>query len=84
MDFLAPQLYWEIAPPEQSYPDLLDWWIGEDVNTADRHVYAANAVYKIDEGEGNWPTSEIIEQVYFVYLGKGSARLFIRYFKYCR
>ena len=36
VDFLAPQLYWQIDPPAQSYPTLLDWWIDEDVNTAGR------------------------------------------------
>lgn len=36
VDFLAPQLYWEIDPPEQSYPTLLDWWIDPEVNTLGR------------------------------------------------
>jgi uncharacterized lipoprotein YddW (UPF0748 family) len=25
-DYLAPQLYWSISPPKQSFPVLLDWW----------------------------------------------------------
>ena len=46
VDFLAPQLYWKIDPPAQSYPTLLDWWISPEVNSLGRHVYAANAVYR--------------------------------------
>ena len=46
VDFLAPQLYWKIDPPGQSYPALLDWWISPEVNAMDRYVYAANAVYR--------------------------------------
>jgi uncharacterized lipoprotein YddW (UPF0748 family) len=25
-DYLAPQLYWSIDPPDQSFPVLLNWW----------------------------------------------------------
>jgi len=34
VDFMAPQLYWRIDPPQQSYPVLLDWWL--EVNTINR------------------------------------------------
>lgn len=39
MDFLIPQLYWQIHPPAQSYSTLLQWWCdvaveSGDVNTA--------------------------------------------------
>ena len=30
VDYLAPQLYWAIAAPQQSYPALLDWWLGAE------------------------------------------------------
>ena len=26
VDYFAPQLYWAIDPPEQSFPVLLKWW----------------------------------------------------------
>ena len=26
VDYLAPQLYWNIDAPEQSYSALLEWW----------------------------------------------------------
>ena len=46
VDFMAPQIYWEIEPPEQSYPAVLDWWLSPEVNPKDRYVCASNAVYK--------------------------------------
>ena len=61
LDYIAPQLYWEILPPQQSYPTLLDWWLG--INSHNRHVYAGNAVYKLNEFNNDWPVSEIVQQV---------------------
>jgi uncharacterized lipoprotein YddW (UPF0748 family) len=37
VDYLAPQLYWPIAAPEQSYRTLLTWW-GEQ-NARHRHLW---------------------------------------------
>ena len=31
VDAMAPQLYWEIEPEEQSYPVLMDWWIEQNI-----------------------------------------------------
>jgi uncharacterized lipoprotein YddW (UPF0748 family) len=61
VDALIPQLYWKIDPPKQSYPVLLDWWVGEDQNPLGRHVYAGNYLTRI-ELDG-WPLSEILNQV---------------------
>ncbi|TMG84567.1 MAG: hypothetical protein E6H78_09405, partial [Betaproteobacteria bacterium] len=36
LDYMAPQLYWPILPPEQSYPVLLEWWVGENVKRLHR------------------------------------------------
>ena len=60
IDFLAPQIYWAIDPPAQSYPVVLDWWL--DNNPAGRLIIAANGVYKIADSN-NWPVSEITRQV---------------------
>jgi len=60
LDFFAPQLYWAIAPPAQSYPTLLDWWLNN--NPLGRHIYAANGVYKMSDSN-NWPVSELENQV---------------------
>jgi hypothetical protein len=60
MDAMAPQIYWAIDPPAQSYPVIVDWWL--DNNPVGRHVYPANGVYKIADSN-NWPVSEITNQV---------------------
>jgi len=61
VDFFAPQLYWAIAPPQQSYPAVLDWWLNN--NPLGRHIYAANGVYKMSDSN-NWPVSEIENQIW--------------------
>jgi uncharacterized lipoprotein YddW (UPF0748 family) len=48
LDYLAPQLYWPVSPPEQSYPVLLDWWVEQDVKG--RHVWPGLADYKLPIG----------------------------------
>ncbi len=58
VDYLAPQLYWKIDPPQQSYPVLLDWWLQH--NPKRRHIYTGNFLSRID---GEWPVSELQRQV---------------------
>jgi uncharacterized lipoprotein YddW (UPF0748 family) len=48
VDYLAPQLYWSIAAPQQSYTALLDWWLAE--NIAGRHVWPGLATYRVNDG----------------------------------
>jgi uncharacterized lipoprotein YddW (UPF0748 family) len=38
VDYLAPQLYWPLSPPEHSFSTLLRWWCEQ--NPKGRHVYA--------------------------------------------
>jgi uncharacterized lipoprotein YddW (UPF0748 family) len=59
VDYLAPQLYWRIDPPAQSYPVLLDWWTGN--NPQQRHVYVGNNLAQLD-GKA-WELSEIERQI---------------------
>ena len=61
VDYLTPQLYWEIDPPAQSYRALLNWWVQQSAKG--RHVYPGNAVYRIVATAQNWPVSEIVRQV---------------------
>jgi uncharacterized lipoprotein YddW (UPF0748 family) len=37
LDYFAPQLYWPIDAPQQSFPVLLNWWIQQNVKG--RHVW---------------------------------------------
>ncbi|MBD1914065.1 MULTISPECIES: family 10 glycosylhydrolase [unclassified Leptolyngbya] len=59
VDYLAPQLYWRIDPPAQSYPVLLEWWA--DNNPQRRHIYPGNTLSQLD-GK-TWELSEIERQV---------------------
>ncbi|MBW4496357.1 MAG: family 10 glycosylhydrolase [Oscillatoria princeps RMCB-10] len=59
VDYMAPQLYWRIDPPQQSYPALLTWWTQN--NPQGRHIYAGNYLSQLN-GE-SWPISEFKRQV---------------------
>lgn len=65
LDYFAPQLYWAIGAPQQSFPVLLDWWIGE--NTAGRHVWPGLAIYRVQSGRpSTFSVDEIPEQIRIV------------------
>ncbi len=59
VDYMAPQLYWRIEPPAQSYPVLLQWWT--ENNPKRRHIYPGNRLSSLDDK--NWPISEYQRQV---------------------
>jgi len=58
VDYFAPQLYWAIGSPQQSFPALLDWWLGE--NVAHRHVWPGLAAYRVQNGSATAFTFEEI------------------------
>ncbi len=59
VDYLAPQLYWKIEAPGQSYPALMDWWAAN--NPQQRHLYMGNNLGQLDGKE--WTLAEIERQV---------------------
>lgn len=62
VDYLAPQLYWAIAPPQQSFPVLLDWWLAQ--NTMGRHVWPGLAAYRVNNGSSTaFSSDEIPNQI---------------------
>lgn len=61
LDYLSPQLYWPINQTAQSYPKLLDYWKSE--NTKGRHLWIGNYSGRLDAANGNWSTSELLEQI---------------------
>ena len=62
VDYLAPQLYWSISAPQQSYPALLDWWIGQ--SSQGRHVWPGLAVYRVNNGTSSaYSMSEIPDEI---------------------
>jgi uncharacterized lipoprotein YddW (UPF0748 family) len=48
VDYLAPQLYWAIAPPQQSFPALLAWW--DSQNAHQRNIWPGLAAYRVNDG----------------------------------
>ena len=48
VDYFAPQLYWSIAAPQQSFPALFDWWMGENIQH--RHIWPGLAAYRVQNG----------------------------------
>ena len=72
LDYLAPQLYWAIEPPDQSFPVLLKWWaaqnprgrllvVGMDTTKAGRGSSGANA--NPGRRSRGWPPEEIVNQI---------------------
>jgi uncharacterized lipoprotein YddW (UPF0748 family) len=57
-DYFAPQLYWQIQPPAQSYPVLLNWWASQ--NEKKRHLWPGNFAAKVP---ASWRAEEIVNQV---------------------
>jgi uncharacterized lipoprotein YddW (UPF0748 family) len=58
VDYFAPQLYWPIDSPGQSFPLLLDWWNHQ--NPKKRHIWPGLAISRLGEG---WKPEEIVRQV---------------------
>jgi uncharacterized lipoprotein YddW (UPF0748 family) len=61
VDYFAPQLYWPIEQEKQSFPKLLNWWVGE--NTHARHVWPGDIPSRLASGAKNWSTDEIRNQI---------------------
>ncbi|MEO8576780.1 MAG: family 10 glycosylhydrolase [Gemmatimonadales bacterium] len=62
LDYLAPQLYWAIAPPQQSYTALLDWWLAQSLSG--RHVWPGLAAYRVGDGTASaFSAQEIQDQI---------------------
>ena len=59
-DYLSPQLYWRIAPRDQSFTALLSWWRSQ----GKRPVWPGIATSRINSKEDpGRPASEILKQV---------------------
>jgi uncharacterized lipoprotein YddW (UPF0748 family) len=58
VDYLAPQLYWPINPPEHSFPVLLNWWAQQNVRQ--RNLWPGLAAYQAGV---EFPPAEIARQI---------------------
>ncbi len=63
MDYLAPQLYWPIEHPAQSFTALLNWWVQQDAHA--RHIWPGLYIGRVgaEGGAHPWPASEIVRQI---------------------
>ncbi len=46
LDYIAPQIYWNIGYPPAAYDTLVDWW-SKEVADHNVHLYVGEAAYKI-------------------------------------
>jgi uncharacterized lipoprotein YddW (UPF0748 family) len=58
LDYSAPQLYWSIAAPQQSFPELLKWWVSK--NDKKRHLWPGLSPNRIGISRS---ADEIVNQV---------------------
>lgn len=60
-DYFTPQLYWKIAARQQSYPELLAWWVAE--NARGRHLWPGNYLSRVGPKPTDWTVAEIDSQI---------------------
>jgi uncharacterized lipoprotein YddW (UPF0748 family) len=61
VDYMAPQLYWAIDPPAQSFPVLLRWW--QEQNAKNRMLWPGLNSANVG---GRWKPTEIANQIRLV------------------
>ncbi|WP_269531483.1 glycoside hydrolase family 10 protein [Chitinimonas sp. BJYL2] len=61
LDYLAPQLYWAIDPPQQAFPVLLAGWDKENVKR--RHLWPGLYTSALTGSNRSWPAEEILRQI---------------------
>jgi uncharacterized lipoprotein YddW (UPF0748 family) len=63
VDYFAPQLYWAIDPPDQSFPALLRWWTEQ--NAKGRILCPGMDSTKVGRSESRrgWQPQEIVNQI---------------------
>lgn len=60
-DYFTPQLYWKISARQQSYPELLAWWAGQNVHG--RNLWPGNYLSRIGTRPSDWRIAEIDSQI---------------------
>jgi uncharacterized lipoprotein YddW (UPF0748 family) len=67
LDYMTPQLYWQVGSKGQSYPKLLEWWTQQ--NAKQRHLWPGNFTSKVrrsadvEETASAWSAEELIRQI---------------------
>jgi uncharacterized lipoprotein YddW (UPF0748 family) len=62
VDYLTPQLYWRESSA-QKYSTLASWWAMR--NMGGRHLFPGHAEHQLAASAGNWPLSEIHDQIVY-------------------
>ena len=71
VDYFAPQLYWSIENPDQSYPVLLKWWV--DQNKEGRHVWPGLFTSRVrDTGDRAFEPRQLAYQILWTRLQPGA------------
>ncbi|MEO6720284.1 MAG: family 10 glycosylhydrolase, partial [Ferruginibacter sp.] len=60
IDYVAPQLYWEISHPVAPYLTLLDWWSN---HTYGRHCYIGLGIYKANSNAAWRDNNQLPKQI---------------------
>ncbi|MCF8209741.1 MAG: family 10 glycosylhydrolase [Rhodoferax sp.] len=65
LDYLVPQLYWAIAPPEQAFGTLLHYWHAQ--NRHGRHIWPGLFTSRLatlpDTVKPGWSARELLDQI---------------------
>ncbi|MGA8941461.1 MAG: family 10 glycosylhydrolase [Thermoactinomyces sp.] len=57
LDYIAPQIYWNIGYPPAAYEKLLAWWSNE-TKRKNIHLYIGQAAYKVGNNNEAWDNPE--------------------------
>ncbi len=64
VDYVTPQLYWEIGHKLADYNELIDWWSRHSYG---RHIYIGHGIYRATEKAVAWKnTDELPNQIKLV------------------
>lgn len=70
VDYLAPQLYWSIDKPEQSFPVLLRWWLEQDRRRG--RIVPGLALYRVTGSSRGLSSEEIARQIGLIRAERGA------------
>jgi uncharacterized lipoprotein YddW (UPF0748 family) len=68
LDYFAPQLYWPVDAPQQSFPALLDWWSQQNVKG--RHLWPGLSAANVGE---KFSANEIARQIQIIRAQPGAS-----------
>ena len=61
VDYMAPQLYWEIGGTQDRFRKLEDWWLTQ--NPKNRHIWPGLYTSRVYGSSGRWPMNEIGKEI---------------------